>query len=372
MAKDKLLLPEELLESKRVNESKLVKGTELSETLKQEVLNSYIYRWTKENEGKARQAMGINSPKIPPISDAEWLEQHAFYVTNDGSRLDARRRHCEPAYLAEEKIDKKKINEENQPFEVDDIDPEDDIELLRGLHKEGELEIMYYNDGSDSWEKVPADDTEWDENWKFGVKKEKKLNENEQDDLREYLDDEGIYGYTDQIHAIASGDTIHDNTLDDIQEFLVENDIDPNITPEEIIPKYNIAQLLDAYLSWNGIIGYTETILSMYDVDYNITDLFENRSTNNKLPILEGLEYDTVTAYTPEEKQAKIEEIATKHGVTVEEITASMEKGREIEFEHTDNPEIADTIALHHLDEFDDYYDENVGLPNMEKELETN
>lgn len=39
--------------------------------------------------------------KVAPISDAQWLAEHAFYVTNAGS-LSRKHSHCEPYYMAEE------------------------------------------------------------------------------------------------------------------------------------------------------------------------------------------------------------------------------------------------------------------------------
>ena len=48
----------------------------------------------------------------------------------------------------------------------------------------------------------------------------------------------------------------------------------------------------------------------------------------------------------------------------------NVEKGKKIEFEHTDDPDTAREIAMDHLEEHDDYYDDKKGLPNMEKKLE--
>ena len=48
----------------------------------------------------------------------------------------------------------------------------------------------------------------------------------------------------------------------------------------------------------------------------------------------------------------------------------AMEIGQDIEFEHTDNPDIAKEIAMDHLEEFDKYYDDKIGLPAMERNLE--
>jgi len=48
----------------------------------------------------------------------------------------------------------------------------------------------------------------------------------------------------------------------------------------------------------------------------------------------------------------------------------NVEKGKKIEFEHTDNPDTAREITIDHLEEFPDYYDDKKGLPDMEKKLE--
>lgn len=47
----------------------------------------------------------------------------------------------------------------------------------------------------------------------------------------------------------------------------------------------------------------------------------------------------------------------------------NIEKGKNIEFEHTDNPNTAREIAMDHLEEHGTYYDDNIGLPNMEDRL---
>jgi len=50
----------------------------------------------------------------------------------------------------------------------------------------------------------------------------------------------------------------------------------------------------------------------------------------------------------------------------------SLEDGKQIEFEHTNDPDTAKEIAMDHLEELPKYYDKKKGLPNMEKELEDN
>ena len=47
-----------------------------------------------------KSAEGHSHPTIPLVTDAEWLRQHAFYVSGD-RRLSQRHRHCEPAFMVE-------------------------------------------------------------------------------------------------------------------------------------------------------------------------------------------------------------------------------------------------------------------------------
>lgn len=51
------------------------------------------------------------------------------------------------------------------------------------------------------------------------------------------------------------------------------------------------------------------------------------------------------------------EEVAEKHDVPVEQILSQLEKGTEIEVEHTQDRGLAKEIALDHLWEYPDYYD---------------
>jgi hypothetical protein len=44
--------------------------------------------------------------------------------------------------------------------------------------------------------------------------------------------------------------------------------------------------------------------------------------------------------------------------------------GADIQMEHTDDPEFAIDIAMDHLEEHPDYYDDEIGLPAMERDLE--
>ena len=51
-----------------------------------------------------------------------------------------------------------------------------------------------------------------------------------------------------------------------------------------------------------------------------------------------------------------IEDIAKKHSVSVDEIKKELKMGIEVEYEHTDDKDIATEIAMDHLMELPDYY----------------
>ena len=62
-----------------------------------------------------------------------------------------------------------------------------------------------------------------------------------------------------------------------------------------------------------------------------------------------------------------LEDIAKKHDVDVKELQKELDKGIEIELEHTDSKDKAEEIAKDHLIEFPDYY---TRLIDMEKDAE--
>jgi hypothetical protein len=80
----------------------LIKGTALTPKQRAEVLAAFGYRWTSDNQRRAAAWHGqAGRPTIPLVTDREWLAEHAFHFIVDGSRLDARRRHAEPAFVAD-------------------------------------------------------------------------------------------------------------------------------------------------------------------------------------------------------------------------------------------------------------------------------
>ena len=63
-----------------------------------------------------------------------------------------------------------------------------------------------------------------------------------------------------------------------------------------------------------------------------------------------------------------VDDIAKKFDVSVDSVQKQLDKGIDIEFEHTGDKGKAKEISLDHLSEFPDYYDR---LDDMEKEAET-
>lgn len=78
------------------------------------------------------------------------------------------------------------------------------------------------------------------------------------------------------------------------------------------------------------------------------------------------LSYEEFLFETPDLKPVKSPQaIARKHNVPLEQITAALQQGIEIEKEHTNKIAVARKIALAHLDELPDYYEK---LKKVEKE----
>ena len=79
------------------NTTTLLRGDKLPGLTRQAVLRQYTYRLTVENNYPARNPC---QARVPAITDAQWLAEHAFYVNRDG-RLSRRHKHCMPHYMAD-------------------------------------------------------------------------------------------------------------------------------------------------------------------------------------------------------------------------------------------------------------------------------
>jgi hypothetical protein len=76
----------------------LVKGEHLTMAQRRQVFDAFGYRWTIENEQRARQWLGkIAAPTAAPISDEAWIRLHAFHCTESGAIM---LKHAEPVYVA--------------------------------------------------------------------------------------------------------------------------------------------------------------------------------------------------------------------------------------------------------------------------------
>ena len=85
--------------------SKLVKGQDLTPEQVRAVKAAFTYRWTKENLVHVVSTYvrkGISVPTMLPVTDEQWLNDHAFYIRQDGTLADIPK-HCEPAYMADDK-----------------------------------------------------------------------------------------------------------------------------------------------------------------------------------------------------------------------------------------------------------------------------
>jgi hypothetical protein len=81
-----------------------------------------------------------------------------------------------------------------------------------------------------------------------------------------------------------------------------------------------------------------------------------------------------VNIYLKEEKLSggkgdgmSIQDLAELHGVSIDLIKDQLRKGIEIEYEHTNDPDISREISIDHIAEIPDYYDR---LIKMEKDAE--
>jgi len=87
------------------------------------------------------------------------------------------------------------------------------------------------------------------------------------------------------------------------------------------------------------------------------TDIIKTNKLYNKI---KGGKSDKLT----------IEDLAKKHGVSVDVIKKELEAGIKIEMEHTKDKNIAIEIAMDHIEEFVDYYtNKEAGLKASEDKL---
>jgi hypothetical protein len=82
----------------------LIRGDKLTEKQRSIVLSVFGYRWTAENESRAKEwtkDYGTQPEHLIMQTDQDWLKGHAFHFIKDGSRLMFNRHFCEPHYTAD-------------------------------------------------------------------------------------------------------------------------------------------------------------------------------------------------------------------------------------------------------------------------------
>jgi hypothetical protein len=78
----------------------LIEGNKLTWSQRKQVLANFIYRWTVDNVNRVRAwKVSVPDPKswprIPLISDEEWLGRYSFHFTATG-QLSRRKTYAEP------------------------------------------------------------------------------------------------------------------------------------------------------------------------------------------------------------------------------------------------------------------------------------
>jgi len=71
---------------------RLIPGTELNPKQRQSVLDAYQYRWTVENEARARPLYDKHGgpPELEMVSDEDWLKTYSFWFNKDGRLTGSR------------------------------------------------------------------------------------------------------------------------------------------------------------------------------------------------------------------------------------------------------------------------------------------
>lgn len=156
-------------------------------------------------------------------------------------------------------------------------------------------------------------------------------------------------------------------------------------TKKDIIDKFNNStrkdknnMLYDLFLDdFDESCDFFDYIIDNCDIDddmdiFDIIELISDEELNkifNKLLSYKFIneKYDKFGDL----KDAKsIEEISKFHNFDLKKLKEYLKVGIRIEREHTDDNEIAEKIALHHLEESPNYYHNKFGLPEMERRLE--
>lgn len=137
--------------------------------------------------------------------------------------------------------------------------------------------------------------------------------------------------------------------------------------------EYNKADKFDQALIRSVAENKAASLFETYEQD-DINELVEmsiqaTNTTSEAIKwILENIEYNEEKYEILKDGRGAgktVEDIASKWNKSVEEIQSQIDKGKEVEKEHTSVEEVAERIAMDHLMELPDYYDK---LEKMEAE----
>lgn len=92
----------------------------------------------------------------------------------------------------------------------------------------------------------------------------------------------------------------------------------------------------------------------------------ESETTEDDKYICHKCQHDNETSYIMSKlkKPKTITELSVIHNVPEQELESQLQKGIKTEMEHTTDKKIAETIALHHIEEMPDYYDKLQEMEN--------
>jgi 16S rRNA G966 N2-methylase RsmD len=157
-----------------------------------------------------------------------------------------------------------------------------------------------------------------------------------------------------------------------------------NQIPDYFLKGFNkpiLIKNISDVLSDNISKSYGENDIDEFIKDYkkypNAKVYIQASGYKNQLPkfasdyLIEILQKDKKNLIGGKADKLTIEDIATKHNVSVEYANEQLNKGIKIESEHTDDVEKQTEIALDHLSEFIEYYNELEKMEEKLKEKET-
>jgi len=99
----------------------------------------------------------------------------------------------------------------------------------------------------------------------------------------------------------------------------------------------------------------------------DITGEFKRAAVASRVDALKNIKFEQEEIEGGLADDKSVKDIAKKHNVNIKDIVAQIKKGKKVEMEHTDDPNVAIEIAKDHEMEHPYYYS---ALEDMEKELE--